>query len=55
MDSLKKSLIKQRYKEKIPTTMNEIEGKLKKSEADIQAGKVHSQEYVEQYFKLKFK
>ena len=55
IETLKKGSIKELYEQRMPKTMKELQKKLHKSEKDIKAGKVHSQEEVESYFKARFK
>ncbi len=54
IDTLKKGSVKSLYEQRMPKTMEEIQAKLDRSEKDINAGNVHSQEEVENYFKTKF-
>ena len=56
--SLKKvefGLINELFEQRMPKTKEELQSKLNQSEKDIQEGKVHSQEEVEDYFKSRFK
>ena len=51
IDTLRKSSIKSTYSAR----MNEsLKSKLKRSEADIKAGRTHNQDEVESYFNSKF-
>lgn len=42
------------YEQRIPQTVQDLQAKLDRSEQDIKAGKVHSQEEAESFFKSKF-
>ena len=55
IETLRKSSIKDLYEQRMPKTKEELQAKLTQSEKDIQEGKVHSQEEVENFFKAKFK
>lgn len=55
IETLRKSSIKDLYEQRMPQTKDELKAKLNQSEKDIQEGKVHSQEEVENYFKARFK
>jgi len=54
IDALRKGSVKQVYESRIPKSQQEIQQKLDRSEEDIKAGRVHSQQDVEKYFKDKF-
>ncbi|CAN5387211.1 hypothetical protein BH09BAC3_BH09BAC3_14440 [soil metagenome] len=53
IEVLRKGSVKDTYEQRIPKTMEDLQAKLDRSEQDIQAGKVHSQEEVESFFKSK--
>ncbi len=55
IETLKKGSIKELYEQRMPKTMEELQAKLDKSEKDINTGKVHSQEAVENHFKARLK
>jgi len=52
IDALRKSSIESDYRSRMG---EKLETKLKRSEADIKNGEIHTQEEVEAYFKSKFK
>jgi len=54
IDALRKGSVKQVYESRIPKSQEELQQKLDRSEEDIKAGRVHSQQDVEKYFKDKF-
>jgi hypothetical protein len=54
IETLKKGLIKELYEQRMPKSVEELETKLNRSEEAISAGRVHSQEEVESYFKARF-
>jgi hypothetical protein len=54
IDALRKGSVKQVYESRMPKSQEEIQQKLDRSEEDIKAGRVHSQDDVETYFKNKF-
>ncbi|HYG03304.1 MAG TPA: hypothetical protein VD927_12720 [Chryseosolibacter sp.] len=53
VEILRKGSIKDIYEQRMPTTIEGLQGKLNRSERDIKNGKVHSQEEVESFFKTK--
>jgi hypothetical protein len=54
IEVLRKGSLKDIYEDRMPKTMEGLQQKLDRSEQDIQAGKIHSQEEVESFFKTKF-
>lgn len=54
IEVLRRGSVKDIYEQRIPKTMEDLQAKLDRSEQDIKAGKVHSQEEVESFFKSKF-
>lgn len=54
MEALKMRSIIDVYEQSIPKTMQGLQVKLERSEQDIKAGRIHSQQEVEAYFKNKF-
>ncbi|HYF67739.1 MAG TPA: hypothetical protein VD884_06370 [Ohtaekwangia sp.] len=54
IEVLRKGSIKDIYKQRMPKAMEGLQEKLDRSEQDINAGKVHSQEEVESIFKARF-
>jgi hypothetical protein len=55
IEALRKNSVKELYEQRMPKTAEELQTKLSQSEKDIQQGKVHSQEEIENYFKARFK
>jgi hypothetical protein len=54
IEALKKGSIKDVYEFRVPRTKEELQKKLDRSEEDIKAGRVHTQQEVEAFFKAKF-
>lgn len=54
IDVLRKNSVKDIYEQRMPKTAQDLQAKLDRSEQDIKAGKIHSQEEVESFFKSKF-
>lgn len=54
IDHLRKESIQESYQSRTPGTLEELQEKLDRSEEDIKAGRVYSQQEVEQFFKKKF-
>ena len=54
IETLKKGSIKDAYELRTPKSMKDLQGKLEQAEKDINSGKVHSQQEVEDYFKARF-
>ena len=55
IEDLKTSSAKDRYEQRTPKTIDELQTRLDKSAKDISVGMVHSQQEVEDYFETKFK
>ena len=55
IETLRKSSIQELYEQQMPKTREALQAKLNQSEKDINAGKVYSQEEVENYFNARFK
>lgn len=53
VEALRKSSIKEIYDLRTPGSVEELQRKLDQSEVDIKAGRIHTQEEVELYFKSK--
>ncbi len=53
IESLRKSSVSKTYKLRMPKNAQELQDKLDRSDADIIAGRIHSQKEVEDYFKSK--
>jgi len=54
IDALRKGSVKEIYESRMPRNAEELKQKLDRAEEDFKAGRVHSQEDVEKYFKDKF-
>lgn len=54
VEALRKGSAKEVYDARMPSTLEELERKLEKSQQDIDSGRVHMQERVEEFFKSKF-
>jgi hypothetical protein len=54
IEQLRKGMAKEAYGTRMPSTMEELERKLERSGQDIEAGRVHTQDNVEKFFKTKF-
>jgi hypothetical protein len=54
IDVLRKNSVTDIYEQRIPKTAQDLQTKLDRSEQDIKAGRIHSQEEVESFFKSKF-
>ena len=54
IEALREDSARENYEARMPKTMDELEIKLKLSRQDIEAGCVHSQKEVEDFFKAKF-
>lgn len=55
IETLRKNSIQELYEQRMPKTREALKAKLNQSEKDINAGKVYSQEEVENYFNARFK
>jgi len=55
IETLRKNSIQELYEQRMPKTREALQAKLNQSEKDINAGKVYSQEEVENYFNARFK
>ena len=55
IETLRKNSIQELYEQRMPKTREGLQAKLNQSEKDINAGKVYSQEEVENYFNARFK
>ena len=55
IENLKTSSAKERYEQRTPKTLDDLQTRLDQSEKDISLGMIHSQQEVEDYFKTKFK
>ncbi len=53
IEALKKNAVKDTYEQRIPKSWSDLRAKLDRSEQDINAGNVHSQDEVEFFFKSK--
>jgi hypothetical protein len=54
IEELRKDSTKDAYGDRMPKTMEELDIKLERSRQDIDAGRIHSQKEVEDFFKAKF-
>ena len=54
IEVLRMGSVKNIYEQRTPKTMQDLQAKLDRSEQDIKAGKIHSQEEVASFFKSKF-
>jgi hypothetical protein len=54
VEALKNSSAKEAYEARMPKTMGDLQEKLNRSCEDISAGRLHSQEEVENFFQAKF-
>lgn len=54
IEALRKGSVSEAYESRIPKSMEDLQEKLNRSEEDIKAGRVHTQEEVKSYFKNKF-
>jgi adenylate kinase family enzyme len=54
IEELRKDSTKDAYEDRMPKTMEELDIKLERSRQDIDAGRIHSQKEVEDFFKAKF-
>lgn len=54
IEILRKGSITKLYEQRMPNTIDQLQVKLEQSEKDINEGRVHSQEEVENYFKARF-
>ena len=55
IEGLRRGSVKDLYEDRIPKTKKDLQLKLERSERDIKAGNVHSQEDVETSFNTKFR
>jgi hypothetical protein len=55
IENLKTSSAKDRYEQRTPKSIDDLQARLDQSEKDISLGMIHSQQEVEDYFKTKFK
>ena len=54
IEALRKGSVSAVYESRVPKSMEDVQEKLDRSEEDIKAGRVHTQEQVRSYFKNKF-
>jgi len=55
IETLRKGSIEELYEQRMPSSQEELQMKLDRSEKDIAEGKLYEQEEVENYFKARFK
>lgn len=55
IEALRKGSAKDTYEFRMPSTKEELQEKLDRSEQDFKAGRVHTQQEVESFFKAKFR
>ena len=54
IEALRKGSVSEAYESRTPKSMEDVQEKLNRSDEDIKAGRVHTQEQVRSYFKNKF-
>jgi hypothetical protein len=54
IEALRKGSVNEAYESRTPKSMEDLQEKLSRSEDDIKAGRVHTQEEVKSYFKSRF-